>query len=128
MASSLSGLLAELKSFEQRHATGVAVASGITGLGLGAAGGALLAKSSSRKKSGKRKARSSKSSRSRSPVRRRKRTRRTPHTAGKRKDRSRKRIRYTKNGQPYVLLASGKARFISKRGAKMSRKRKGGRY
>jgi hypothetical protein len=34
----------------------------------------------------------------------------------------------TKNGQPYVLMASGKARFIKKRGASSSRKRKGGRY
>lgn len=49
-------------------------------------------------------------------------------TAGKRKDTSRKRIRMTKNGQPYVIMASGKARFISKRSARLSRKRKGGRY
>ena len=49
-------------------------------------------------------------------------------TAGKRKDRSTKRIRMTKNGQPYIILKSGKARFISKRSARLSRKRKGGRY
>jgi hypothetical protein len=34
----------------------------------------------------------------------------------------------TKTGQPYVILASGKARFISKKSARLSRKRKGGRY
>jgi hypothetical protein len=34
----------------------------------------------------------------------------------------------TKNGQPYVIMASGKARFISKKSARSSRKRKGGRY
>lgn len=49
-------------------------------------------------------------------------------TAGKRRDTSTKRIRMTKNGQPYVILKSGKARFISKRSARLSRKRKGGRY
>lgn len=49
-------------------------------------------------------------------------------TAGKRRDTSTRRIRMTKHGQPYVILASGKARFISKKSAKASRKRKGGRY
>lgn len=49
-------------------------------------------------------------------------------TAGKRKDTSTKRIRMTKTGQPYIILKSGKARFISKASARASRKRKGGRY
>jgi hypothetical protein len=49
-------------------------------------------------------------------------------TAGKRRDTSTRRIRMTKFGQPYVILKSGKARFISKRSARLSRKRKGGRY
>ncbi len=49
-------------------------------------------------------------------------------TAGKGRDTSRKKIRMTKNGQPYVILASGKARFISKSSARRSRKTKGGRY
>jgi cystathionine beta-lyase/cystathionine gamma-synthase len=49
-------------------------------------------------------------------------------TAGKRRDTSTRRIRMTKNGQPYVILASGKARFIKKSSARASRKRKGGRY
>jgi len=56
---------------------------------------------------------------------------RHPHyarTAGKGKDTSRRRIRQTKHGQPYIILASGKARFISKASARASRKRKGGRY
>jgi hypothetical protein len=51
-----------------------------------------------------------------------------PHTAGKRRDTSHRRIRYTKNNQPYIILASGKARFISKKNVRNSRKRKGGRY
>jgi len=49
-------------------------------------------------------------------------------TAGKGKDRSTRRIRMTKNGQPYVILKSGKARFIKKTSACASRRRKGGRY
>jgi len=53
---------------------------------------------------------------------------RQPRTAGKRKDTSKRRIRYTKNNQPYVIMASGKARFIKKSSARNSRKRKGGKY
>ncbi len=49
-------------------------------------------------------------------------------TAGKRKDRSTRRIRMTKNGQPYIILANGRARFIKKSSARRSRKLKGGRY
>lgn len=49
-------------------------------------------------------------------------------TAGKRKDTSTRRIRMTKHGQPYVILKSGKARFIKKSSARRSRKLKGGRY
>lgn len=63
--------------------------------------------------------------------RRNKRTRRTvkyARTARKKKDRSTRRIRMTKNGQPYIILKSGKARFISKKSARSSRKRRGGRY
>jgi len=85
----------------------------------------------SRKKSTRKKKRTSKK---RKTCRRTKRTkkkrkgRRTPHTAGKGRDRSTRRIRMTKNGQPYVILRSGKARFIKKSSARNSRKRKGGRY
>ena len=57
-----------------------------------------------------------------------KRTYKYARTAGKRKDTSTKRIRQTKNGQPYIIMASGKAKFISKKSARLSRKRKGGRY
>lgn len=89
------------------------------------AGGLLISKAvkSRRKKVTKRKY-SAKNSGKRSS----KRVRRTPRTAGKGKDRSTKRIRYTKNGQPYILLKSGKAKFIKKKSAKLSHKRKGGRY
>jgi len=57
-----------------------------------------------------------------------KRTYKYARTAGKRKDTSKRRIRMTKNGQPYVILRSGKARFIKKSSARNSRRRKGGRY
>ena len=39
-----------------------------------------------------------------------------------------KQIHYTKHRQPYIILPSGKARFIKKSSAKRSRKLKGGRY
>lgn len=54
--------------------------------------------------------------------------RRTPHTAGKRKDTSHRRIRYTRRGQPYIIGSNGRTRFISRKSAKSSYKRKGGRY
>ena len=54
--------------------------------------------------------------------------RQSPYTAGARKDRSTKRIRYTKNGQPYVLKKNGQAKFIKKSSAKRSHRQKGGRY
>lgn len=54
--------------------------------------------------------------------------RRTPHTAGKRRDTSHRRIRYTSKGQPYIIGAHGKARFIKKSSAHLSYKRKGGKY
>jgi hypothetical protein len=75
--------------------------------------------SKSKSKSKKRRASSKKS---------RKKSYKYARTAGKGKDRSTRRIRMTKNGQPYVIMASGKARFISKKSARLSRKRKGGRY
>ena len=59
---------------------------------------------------------------------RKKKHQRQPHTAGRRRDSSHRRIRYTKNNQPYIILSSGKARFISKKSVSSSRKRRGGRY
>lgn len=44
----------------------------------------------------------------------------------RRSGRGSKKIYRTRTGQPYIKLASGKARFISKRSAKTMRKRKGG--
>lgn len=98
---------------------GAAAIGGIAGAGIVGITSAVIkkrkkAKRTSTKKTSKRKTK--------------RRSTKYARTAGKRKDRSKKRIRMTKNGQPYVILASGKARFISKRSAKLSRSRKGGRY
>jgi hypothetical protein len=57
-----------------------------------------------------------------------KRKQKHPYTAGKRRDTSHRRIRYTKHNQPYIIQANGRARFISKKSVKTSKKRKGGRY
>lgn len=99
-----------------------------TAVGGAVIGGALVgtvaAVASSRKKT-TRKSTRSKRKKTRSKSRR---SVKYARTAGKRKDTSTRRIRITKNGQPYVILKSGKARFISKASARASRKRKGGRY
>lgn len=109
------------------------VASAVVGGSLAAGtvlGAAALVKSKRKKKSKSKSTRKKRSS-SRSG-RRGKRTKRKNYkyarTARKRKDTSTKRIRMTKNGQPYIILKSGKARFIKKSSARQSRKRKGGRY
>jgi len=118
----------------------VAIGSGVAVAGLvgGTIIGTTIAKTKKKRKKSKTK-KSKKRSKSKynhkrkrkhnkHGTRRRRRGRRTPRTAGKGKDTSRRRIRYTKKGQPYVIMASGKARFIKKSGAKRSHKRKGGRY
>lgn len=111
------------------------IAVGAGGLALGAGIGAAAAtkisnsvKSGSSKRKSRRKKSSSSKKRSSRSNRRNRRKRYTPHTAGKGKDTSHRRIRYTKNGQPYIILGSGKARFIKKRGSRSSHKRAGGRY
>jgi len=95
---------------------GIAAGGAVVG---GAIVGAIAASSS--KKSKKRS--SSKKKYKKSSKRRKSRKQKQPHTAGKRKDTSHRRIRYTKNNQPYVIMSSGKARFISKSSAKRSKKR-----
>jgi len=119
---------------------------GITALGVGALAVGAVAKrrtakrktkrkTSTRKKTSKRKGRKLKFG---SPAYRKKylkpgRKRKQVHRSrsGKvtrHKHRGTKAIHYTKNRQPYIILASGKARFIKKSSAKRSRKQKGGRY
>lgn len=103
-------------------AVGGAVVGGlVTGAVVGAVSSRKArASSSSRKKRSKARSKSKRSSKRRNY--------KYARTAGKGRDTSTRRIRMTKNGQPYVILASGKARFISKASARASRRRKGGRY
>ena len=103
--------------------------AGIGGLAIGGALGAGAMAAAKRKKSRKGRKRARRVARSPKKRRGNRRSgRRTPRTAGRGKDTSHKRIRYTKNGQPYIIMASGKARFIKKSGAKRSHKQRGGRY
>lgn len=104
------------------------------------AGGALLGgtivqiarkkskKSNKTKTKSKAKSSKKKKSKRKSSAKKRKSKQRKPYTAGKGKDRSTRRIRFTKNNQPYVILKSGKARFIKKSSVARARKLKGGRY
>ena len=101
------------------------IAAGVGGVALGSIVGVLAAKGLSKKRRAKRGKNRKKRSYSKKNTRR---SRRTPRTAGKRRDTSHKRIRYTKNGQPYIILRSGKARFIKKSSSKRSHKKRGGRY
>lgn len=103
------------------------------GVGTGVAGGAVATAAivkSVRKKSKKKKKTTKRKTTKRRTTKRKPKKRKYKYarTAGKGKDRSTRRIRMTKNGQPYVILRSGKARFIKKSSARNSRKRKGGRY
>ena len=106
-----------------------ASAIGVSTAGLTAGGIAAVRRVSTRKKSKKRKTTTTKRRKTKKRTKRRtSRGRRTPRTAGKGRDRSTKRIRYTKKGQPYVITRSGKAKFIKKSSAKRSHKLKGGKY
>jgi len=136
MAISLKNVRQFIEDNPYESAAIGAVAAGGVALGGVVIGSAIskktkkkTRKSSSKKKSTKRTKKKKLTARQRYVRKIKKRPgRQSPYTAGARKDRSRKRIRYTKNGQPYVLMASGKARFIKKTSAKRSRKQKGGRY
>lgn len=89
----------------------------VAGAGLAAAGVATYIKRRKKKKSSKRKKRKSTKRRSRS-----RRTRRTTRRTRKRRygtERQYKRkggldVKYTKNGQPYVIQSNGRARFIKR--------------
>lgn len=125
----ISGLINDVKDTVNNLDPAVKVGALATAAGAAILGGAAVV-SAVRKKRSKSKAKNRKSSHKSKSHRRRKRRsiKKYARTAGKRKDRSRKRIRMTKNGQPYIITRSGKAKFISKRSASLSRKRKGGRY
>jgi len=111
------GNLVSIPELSNNQKLGLAGAA-LVGIGLGSA--AIVAS--------RRKKKRTKRTSSRKTYRKVKGRRYTPRTAGKGRDTSTRRIRHTSNGQPYVIMASGKARFISKKSAKSSRKRAGGRY
>ena len=110
----------------QKNPTLSILGAGGVGVGTGLLVGSIVGKKA--KKRSKRTS-ASKSKRRKSKRKSSKRRKvKYARTAGKRKDTSHRRIRMTKTGQPYIILASGKARFISKSSARKSRKLKGGRY
>jgi len=107
----------------------IATGTGLAGVALGAGAVSVVnrVRNKTTRKKSKRKS-GSRSSRKKNTKSKKKRTYNYARTAGKSRDRSSKRIRMTKKGQPYIILKSGKARFIKKSSARNSRKRKGGRY
>jgi len=107
--------------------SGGAVALGGSAIVTGLVVAARKRKKKSKTASKTRKSRK-KTTKKKGTIRRKTKGRRTPRTAGKGKDTSTKRIRYTSKGQPYVLMKSGKAKFIKKTSAKRSHRQKGGRY
>jgi len=116
------GLITKVKTLATPTNVAIGVGSAAV-LGAGTVGAIALTRRKKKKKSKKKNVYRRTKSR-----RKNKRYRKTPRTAGKGKDRSTKRIRYTKKGQPYRIMANGRARFIKKKGARLSHKRKGGRY
>lgn len=80
----------------------------------------------SRKKSSKAKKSTSKTRKSKSKSRSKNTKKKRKTTKSKRSPKNK--IKHTKTGQPYIILPSGKARFISKKSEKLRKKRKGGYY
>ena len=130
----VSSLITDLSVTEK--ALGAAALGAVVG---GVATGIVVSAIKKRKRKNGRKRRRKKEKRRRRKVKRKHRVRHvhrvSPRGKAKRHKTGRahhaggtKAIHYTKKGQPYIILRSGKARFITKRGAKMSRRRKGGRY
>lgn len=115
--------LDDIKQFVSTNPVGTAIGAGVAVGGV-AVGTVAIARAVKKRRSTKRKS----SRKKRTSSGKKKRKPKYARTAGKGKDRSTKRIRMTKNGQPYIILRSGKARFIKKSSARQSRKRKGGRY
>lgn len=132
VGETLRGVLNDLKETDlldiaKQNPLAVTVGAISTGAVLGLGTAAITRKvSSSRKRSTRRSSSSKRTLTKRQRlIRRIKRRpgRQTPYTAGARKDRSRTRVRYTKNGQPYTLQGKGgRAKFISKRSAKARRR------
>lgn len=112
-----NGLVATIK------ANPLSSAIGATGVVAGAGLGAVaVTRAVKRRKSKRNKTRTTRKRTSRVKRSKRKSTKRKRHHT------TSKRIKHTKNGQPYIILSNGRAKFISKTGAKRRRKVKGGYY
>lgn len=118
----VQGITSDVGGFIKENPLATAVGAGVVGAGVGVGVAALVGSSS--KKTTRKKSRKS----NKRKTKKKKSKQKKPYTAGKNRDRSRKRIRYTKNNQPYILLRSGKARFIKKSSVSRRRKLKGGTY
>lgn len=104
----------ELKNGIANNIGTIAIGAGVAAVGAGVLGAALIGSNRKKKASTKRgRARDRKYVSKQKHERNYK--RKTPgkrYKSRKSKRTSRKGIKYTKNGQPYIILASGKARFI----------------
>jgi hypothetical protein len=138
IGETIGGIATDVKNIitENPIAT-AAIGAGIVGAGVIV--GIAVAKKSSKKSKKRKKTSKKKTSRKgrklkfgskayRKKYLGKRRKQRKPHTAGKRRDTSHRRIRFTKNNQPYIILPNGKARFVKRSSASRSRKLKGGRY
>lgn len=106
-----NGLLSDLGGFLKENPLATSIGAGVVALG---ATGIIIA--SSRKKAKKR---TNRISRRKATKGRTKRIKHRTSTTGKlrrhkTKHRGGKAIHFTKKGQPYIILATGKARFIKK--------------
>lgn len=98
------------------------VGIGTTGLVAGAT--TLIRRKKAKKKTAKKRKR--KTSKRTKKACKRKSKKKPKRKFGLRKAVRSKKIKTTKNGQPYIILANGRARFIKKKSARIARKRKGG--
>ena len=129
ITETIGNVSAGLNEFVSDNKTTIGyIASGVAGAALGAGIGYLVGKKSAQKKraskSGSKRKRSSRSgsgrARDRRYISKQKHERYYAKTHPKRRKtgkyyKSRKKGRhYTKNGQPYIILKSGKARFVKK--------------
>jgi hypothetical protein len=115
----LSGVLDDTIGFIQQNAVPVAVGVGVVSAGVIGTAVALSRRSS--KKRSKRTSKSKGRSRDRMFISKQKHERRYKRKTKGRKYKSHKKtksskrgIKYTKNGQPYKIMANGRARFIKK--------------
>lgn len=119
--SKLKGLGASASGFARSNPLLSSGIAGVTALG----GIATIVRAKRRKT--RKKAKSKRKTRKTTKRKTRKKTKKSCRSRRVVKSRS-KRIRLTKNGQPYIILSNGRARFIKRSSASRRRKLKGGYY